>query len=220
MPSLAHRGIAPPARGNVEKGSAVPTFQIHTLQTAPAGAQPALRALEQGLGFVPNLAAAMAESPALVTGFVDLRKTLATTGNLTSAEREIIALAVSIENNCDYCMAAHSTFALMQNASEEAVMAARAGDAPRDPGLGALYRFARVLVARKGHVSGEDTQALLNAGYSPSAVFDLVTQVAHTTMANYAHSISHAPLDQPFAPQAWPAAAAGQPAGTAPALPI
>ena len=87
-------------------------------------------------------------------------------------------------------------------------MAARAGDAPRDPRLGALYRFTRLLVARNGHVSGEDTQALLNAGYSPGAVFDLVAQVAHTTMANLAHSISHAPVDRAFAPQAWPAAAA------------
>jgi uncharacterized peroxidase-related enzyme len=186
----------------------VRTFQIHTLQTAPAEAIPALRALEQGLGFVPNLAAAMAESPALITGFVDLRKTLAATGTLTGIEREIIALAVSIENNCDYCMAAHSTFALMQNAAEEAVTAARAGDAPEDPRLAALYRFARTLVAKNGHVSGEDTQALLNVGYSRSAVLELVAQVAHTTMANLAHSISHAPVDQAFAPQVWPAAAA------------
>jgi hypothetical protein len=29
-----------------------------------------------------------------------------------------------------------------------------------------------------------------------------------TTMANLAHSISHAPVDRAFAPQAWPAAAA------------
>jgi uncharacterized peroxidase-related enzyme len=186
----------------------VHTFQIHTLHTAPAGGVPALRTLEQGLGFVPNLAAAMAESPALITGFVDLRNTLAATGTLTGAEREIIALGVSIENNCDYCMAAHSTFALKQNAAEEAVMAARAGDAPKDPRLGALYRFARTLIAKKGHVSGEDTEALLDAGYSRSAVFELVAQVAHTTMANLAHSISHAPVDQAFAPQAWPAAGA------------
>src|SRR5262249_3150135 len=127
---------------------------------------------------------------------------------LTGIEREIIALAVSIENNCDYCMAAHSTFALMQNAAEEAVTAARAGDAPEDPRLAALYRFTRTLAAQNGHVSGEDTQALLNAGYSHGAVFELVAQVAHTTMANLAHSISHAPVDQAFAPQAWPAAAA------------
>ena len=105
-------------------------------------------------------------------------------------------------------MAAHSTFALMQNAAEQAVTAARAGDAPADPRLAALYRFARTLVAKNGHVSGEDTQALLNAGYSPSAVLELVAQVAHTTMANLAHSISHAPVDQAFTPQAWPAAAA------------
>jgi len=150
----------------------------------------------------------MAESPALITAFVDLRTTLATTGSLTGAEREIIALAVSLENNCDYCMAAHSTFALMQNAPGQAVMAARAGDPPKDPRFGALYRFTRTLVATKGHVSGEDTQALLNAGYSRSAVFELVAQVAHTTMANLAHSISHAPVDQAFAPQAWPAGAA------------
>ena len=83
----------------------------------------------------------------------------------------------------------------------------RAGAAPADPGLGALYRFARILVARKGHVSGEDTQALLAAGYSCSAVFELVAQGAHTTMANLAHGISRAPVDQAFAPQAWPAAA-------------
>jgi AhpD family alkylhydroperoxidase len=67
----------------------------------------------------------MAGSPALITGFAGLRKTLATAGTLTGAEREIIALAVSIENNCDYCMAAHSTFALMQNAAEAVVLAQR-----------------------------------------------------------------------------------------------
>jgi uncharacterized peroxidase-related enzyme len=186
----------------------VSTFQIHTPQTAPAESIPALGTLEQGLGFVPNLAAAMAESPALITGFVDLRKTLATSGTLTGAERELIALAVSTENNCDYCMAAHSTFALMQNAAEETVLAARAGDTPDDPRAGALYRFARSLVAKKGHVSDEETQALLNAGYSYGAVFELVAQVAHTTMANLAHSISHAPVDQAFAAQAWEATAA------------
>jgi len=73
---------------------------------------------------------------------------------------------------------------------------------------GTLYRFARSLVAKKGHVSDEETQALLNAGYSHGAVFELVAQVAHTTMANLAHSISHAPVDQAFAAQASDAPAA------------
>ncbi|HLM86459.1 MAG TPA: carboxymuconolactone decarboxylase family protein [Solirubrobacteraceae bacterium] len=182
-------------------------FEIHTIDSAPASSTAALRALEQGLGFVPNLAATMAESPALVSGFVDLRNTLAG-GELTGAEREIVALATSIENDCDYCMAAHSTFALMQHADEDAVAAARRGDAPDDPKLGALYRFARELVARRGHISEAETQTLLDAGYSSGALFEVVAQVGCTMLANLAHNISDAPLDRAFEPQAWARAAA------------
>jgi AhpD family alkylhydroperoxidase len=174
-------------------------FKIHTIESAPASSAGALGALAQGLGFVPNLAATMAESPALVCGFVDLRKTLAG-GELTGVEREIVALATSIENDCDYCMAAHSTFALMQDADEGAVAAARAGNAPDDAKLGALYVFTRELVARRGHISEADTEALLDAGYSRGVGF--------TTLANLADNISGIPLDRAFAPQAWARAAA------------
>ena len=183
------------------------TFKVHTPESAPSESVPALRTLEQGLGFVPNLAATMAESPTLIRGFVDLRKTLAG-GELTRVEREIVALAVSLENDCDYCMAAHSTFALMQNAEEDAVASARAGDPPADPKLGALYQFARSLVQKKGHVADDETQALLDAGYSSSALFEVVAQVGHTTLANLAHSISKAPVDSAFVPQQWNAAVA------------
>lgn len=44
------------------------------------------------------------------------------------------------------------------------------------------------------------------AGYSRGAVLEVVAQAAHTTMANLAHSISQAPVDQAFAAQAWEAA--------------
>ena len=182
-------------------------FTVHTIDDAPADSVPPLRALERGLGFVPNLAATMAESPTLITGFVELRQTLAG-GELTGVEREIVALAVSLENDCDYCMAAHSTFALMQEADDNAVSAARAGDEPHDPKLGALYRFARSLVAKKGHVGDAGTQALLDAGYSRGALFEVVAQIGHTTLANLAHSITRAPLDDEFEPQAWVPAAA------------
>ena len=182
-------------------------FTIHNTDSAPEGSVEALRTLEQGLGFVPNLAATMAESPVLVSGFVDLRKILAGS-ELTGAEREIVALAVSLENDCDYCMAVHSTFALMQKADEDAVAAARAGNDPEDPKLAALYRFTRILVSKKGHVTTEETQALLDAGYSRGALFEVVAQVGHTTLANLAHSITGAPLDGAFEPQAWARAAA------------
>src|ERR1700683_1670630 len=105
-------------------------------------------------------------------------------------------------------MAAHSTFALMQSADEKAVEAARAGEEPEDPKLGALYGFARNLVAKKGHVSDEDSRALLAAGYSRAALLAVIAQAAHTSMANFAHSVSGAPLDRAFALQEWSAIAA------------
>jgi len=182
-------------------------FEIHTITSAPAGSAKSLRALEQGLGFVPNLAATMAESPVLVNGFVELRATLAA-GELTGVEREIVALAVSLENDCDYCMAAHSSFALMQKADHDAVAGARRGDEPEDTKLGALYRFARTLMASRGHVSRADSQALLDAGYTRAALFEVVAQAGHTILANLAHGIGKAPLDNAFAPQAWTKAAA------------
>jgi AhpD family alkylhydroperoxidase len=80
------------------------TFKVHTTDCAPADSTDSLRALEKGLGFVPNLAATMAESPTLINGFVNLRQTLAG-GELTGVEREIVALAVSLENDCDYGLA-------------------------------------------------------------------------------------------------------------------
>src|SRR6516165_8014183 len=193
--------------GDPNGGQRMPNFPIHTIDSAPEGSAEALRTLEQGLGFVPHLAATMAESPVLVRGFVDLRQTLAGS-ELSGVEREIVALAVSLENDCDYCTAAHSTFALMQRADEDAVAAARTGDEPEDAQLAALYRFARSLVTKKGHVTDEETQALLDAGYSHAALFDVVAQVGHTTMANLAHNITGAPLDGAFEPQAWAKTAA------------
>lgn len=105
-------------------------------------------------------------------------------------------------------MAAHLTFALLQNVEEDAFASARAGDPPADPKLGALYQFARSLVQQKGHVAEEETKALLDAGYSSSTLFEVVAQVGHTTLASLAHGISNAPVDSAFAPQQWNAAVA------------
>jgi AhpD family alkylhydroperoxidase len=80
-----------------------------------------------------------------------------------------VAIAVSLENDCGYCMAAHSTFALMLNADMTAVLDARGGREPEDPKLGALYRFARSLVASKGHVSEHERQAPLDDAFKPQA---------------------------------------------------
>ena len=55
-------------------------YTVHTLESAPEMAADGLRTLQSTVGLIPNLAATMAESPALLNGFLALRELYATTG--------------------------------------------------------------------------------------------------------------------------------------------
>jgi uncharacterized peroxidase-related enzyme len=171
-------------------------FTIHTIESAPEASRDVLRGLEGALGFVPNLAATMATSPALAGGFGALRGALGQT-ELTGAERELVALAAANETGCEYCLAAHSAFARMQGAEAEAVDAARSGHAPADARLGALYRFARAVTARNGQVDMDELRA---AGYSPRAALDVVAQIGFTTLASLTWGLAGTPVDAGFTP--------------------
>jgi AhpD family alkylhydroperoxidase len=67
---------------------------------------------------VPNMTRAMANSPAVLDGYLQLSGAL-TKGKLPAKTREEIALAVSQANSCDYCLAAHSTIGKMVGLSPD-----------------------------------------------------------------------------------------------------
>ena len=79
----------------------------------------------------------MAESPTLLEAFLTLRA-VAARGALDPVAREIVSIAVAFETGCDYCVAAHSTFALKQGAPARRVEAVRSGATLSDPRLDAL----------------------------------------------------------------------------------
>ena len=177
-------------------------FPIHTLGTAPAESRSTLDALRQEIGFLPNLAATMAESPALIEGFTTLRRILGRS-SFSALERETISLAVSFENDCTYCMAAHSTFAKMAGISEPALEALRAGGHPPDERLGALSTFTRHVINTRGYATADATQAFLDAGFTPAHALGVLVVVAFTTIANYAHNLTGCAIDPQFQPQVW-----------------
>ena len=73
--------------------------------------------ISQKVGRVPNLYAAMANSPQLLGGLLAFEESLKQ-GSFSAKENEAIALAVSQSNNCNYCLATHSTIAKMLGYSE------------------------------------------------------------------------------------------------------
>jgi uncharacterized peroxidase-related enzyme len=180
-------------------------FTIHTTASAPEPARDALARLEQAIGFVPNLAATIAGSPVAIQGFVGMQSALRSS-SLTPVEREVVGLTVSLENTCDYSMAAHSTFAEKLGAPEDVVGALRAGTALPDARLEALHAFVRAALRERGHVGAAETQALLDAGYTTEQALEALTQVAYTTLANLVANVADTPVDAAFEHQRWAAA--------------
>jgi AhpD family alkylhydroperoxidase len=108
------------------KGETEMKFDIHTESSAPEKSQKLLSNSLAAYGAIPNLHGAMAEAPALLKGYQELT-TIFSQSSLTAAEQQVVILATSYENNCDYCVAAHSIIAAMQKVPADVVQSLRDG---------------------------------------------------------------------------------------------
>jgi AhpD family alkylhydroperoxidase len=178
------------------------TYAVHTTESAPGAAADALRTLQAAVGVIPNLAATMAESPALLGGFLALRELYATTG-FSAGEVQVLSLTAAYENDCAWCVAFHTAMALKEGVDRDTIDALRQGRAPSDPRLGALSEFARAMVRHRGRVDPATSHAFLAAGYSPRQALDVVMGMAFSLMANYAGHLTHPPLDGFLQPHQW-----------------
>ena len=177
-------------------------FQIHSVETAPEGSKPLLEGMKKNLGMVPNLAAAMSESPQLLGGFLAVRD-IYLGGTFTPGEIQVLSLTAAYENECAWCMAFHTLMALKEGVSREDVDALRVGLSPSEPRLGALSDFARRMVSARGAVSNAEVERFYAAGYTRAQALEVVLGMAFSLMANYAGHLADAPLDEPFQPHAW-----------------
>jgi len=177
-------------------------YEVHTVDTAPEASKPLLRGLTGAIGMIPNLAAAMAESPELLKGFLTIRQ-IFYGGTFTPGEIQVLALSNAVENGCRYCVAFHSTMALKEDVDHDTVEALRAGRSPKEPRLRALSNFSRAIVRHRGHVTEGDLQQFLAAGYSKAQALEVVLGVAVSVLPNFAHHLTQCAIDEPFRAQAW-----------------
>lgn len=178
------------------------TFKIHTAKTAQAPADNLLTATESTLGFVPNLFGVIAEAPTALRAFVQLNNLFAQT-SFNATSREVIQIAVSVENACNYCVAGHSAFAEMQNVPEAIVESIRNNQPIDDSKLEALNQFTRQVVRNKGFVSDETVQKFLAAGYTQEHVLEVILGICVKIFSNLANNIIGIPLDEQFAQYEW-----------------
>ena len=166
-------------------------------ESATGKAKELFDAVQGKLGMVPNMTRAMANSPAVLDGYLQLSGALAK-GKLPAKTREEIALAVSQANSCDYCLAAHSTIGKMVGLSPDQVHDSRLGTAV-DSKTDALIRFARKLVESRGRATDSDIAAVRNAGFDDAAIGEVVAHVALNVFTNYFNNVAETEIDFPEA---------------------
>jgi uncharacterized peroxidase-related enzyme len=178
-------------------------FDIHTPKTAPEGSRFVLEGAEKKNGFVPNLLGVLAESPAALQAYSNLSGALQHNSAFSSAEQQVLFLAISLENQCNYCMAAHSAIASNGVLTNDQIKSLREGCPLDDPKLEALRRFGTSVVARRGLIPDAEVEAFINAGYTQRHVLDVVAAVALKTLTNYTNHLNETEVDEAFAQFAW-----------------
>lgn len=170
--------------------------QIHP-ESATGKSKELLDAVKTKLGLVPNMTRAMANSAAVLDGYLSFSGALSK-GHLSAKLREQIALAVGEANGCDYCLAAHSAIGKMVGLTAEQIMDSRRGTAV-DPKAEALVRFARRVVDERGRVSDLDLADARVAGLDDTALVEVVANVALSIFTNYFNHVAETDIDFPKA---------------------
>lgn len=159
---------------------------------------------KKGLGFIPNMYINMGANPALLDAYAHAYKTFRANSGFTPVEQEVVFLSVAYENNCEYCVAAHSFVGdMMTKVPTEITDAIRNGAEIPDAKLAALSSLTKLLTANRGNVSKQDIDVFLAAGYTEAHVLGIVAGIAVKTMSNYSNHLSGPEVDSVFAARAW-----------------
>ncbi|MCV3206416.1 carboxymuconolactone decarboxylase family protein [Mesorhizobium sp. YC-39] len=181
-------------------------FNLQTIESAPEKSRPALKALEERFGFLPNALATMANNPVLLNGFVGIFGSFHG-GSFNEIEKQVLLLTNAVTIKCPWTVAAHSTFAIEDGIAESEVKAIREGGLPRDPKYAALSALTKALIENRGNVSDADIDAFTSAGYSKAQILEVVTGVGISTVAATTTNMAGTPIEERLQPQAWSAAA-------------
>ncbi|GAA4943908.1 carboxymuconolactone decarboxylase family protein [Algibacter agarivorans] len=153
--------------------------------------------VQSKLGMVPNMMRTMGNSSAVLEGYLNLSGALAK-ASIGAKMGELIALTVSQENNCDYCLSAHTfigeNLVKIDSTSLQSARIAQNSDKKTQAGL----VFAKKLVTTQGRVSDEDVRLVKDAGYTEGEIGEIIAHVALNVFTNYFNNTAKTAIDFPL----------------------
>ena len=146
-----------------------------------------LNIVNEKIGFIPNVLAAFAKFPKQFEGFTKLYNSLMLgESGLTKLEREMIAVAVSSENHCFYCLVAHGS--AVRELSNDPQLGERIAANFRSAELPEkqleLLNFTKKLTRDPSEISESDRINLREVGYTDRDIWDISAIVGLFNMTN------------------------------------
>ena len=178
-------------------------FPVPELHDLPDDIRQRILAVQEKSGFVPNVFLVLAYRPEEFRAFFAYHDALMDKpGNLTKAEREMIVVATSNANQCQYCVVAHGAILRIRAknaliADQVAINYRKADITPRQK---AMLDFGMKVSARAHEVNDEDFATLQAHGFTQDDIWDIAGIASFFGLSNrMANVTSMRPNDEFFA---------------------
>lgn len=182
---------------------AISRFPVPEIGDLPDDIRERILAVQEKSGFVPNVFLVLAHRPDEFRAFFAYHDALMDKpGPITKAEREMIVVATSNANQCQYCVVAHGAILRIraknpQIADQVAINYRKADITPRQM---AMIDFAMKVSARAYEVGDADVAELKTHGFTEEDVWDIAAISAFFGMSNrLANVTSMRPNDEFYA---------------------
>lgn len=152
-------------------------YPIPPLSSLPVDIRERIEAVQEKSGFVPNVFLVLARRPDEFRAFFAYHDALMDKpGNLTKAEREMIVVATSAANQCQYCVIAHGAILRIRAknpliADQVAINYRKADITPRQK---AMLDFAMKVSQAAFAVEEADFEALKSLGFDEEDIWDMM----------------------------------------------
>jgi uncharacterized peroxidase-related enzyme len=162
-------------------------FPTPALDQLPQDIRSRLLAVQEKSGFVPNVFLTLAYRPDEFRAFFAYHDALMDKDSgLTKAEREMIVVATSSANQCQYCVIAHGAILRIraknpQIADQIAVNYRKADITPRQK---AMLDFAMKVSTSAQTISDADFTAIAGHGFSDDDIWDIAAIAAFFALSN------------------------------------
>lgn len=162
-------------------------FPVPALDDLPDDIRARIAAVQEKSGFIPNVFVTLAYRPDEFRAFFAYHDALMDKpGNLTKAEREMIVVATSSANQCQYCVIAHG--AILRIRAKDPLIADQIATNYRKADITARQKamldFA-MKVSQAAHEVGEaDFDTLKSHGFSDDDAWDIAAIAAFFGMSN------------------------------------